>query len=146
MIKIGIEVSRRNLHCDLIENPGRYFFIQEEGCRTYLCIQTCDTQGEDTLAHNIDVLIPNEKGNLYSIFEEVLEEINNDISIERQEWNRHSLSGNRYPISSQLVQMLQMLSIMPDFVDWIISSILTNGRNLVLYPNEDLDELASGFR
>ena len=142
MIKIGIEVSRRNLHCDLIENPGRYFFIQEEGCSTYLCIQTCDTQGEDTLAHNVDVLIPNEEGNLYSIFEEVLEEINNDISIERQEWKRDSLSGNRYPISSQLVQML---SIMPDFVDWIISSILLNGRNLVLYPNEDLDELVSGL-
>jgi hypothetical protein len=143
LIKIGIEVSRRNLHCDLIENPGRYFFIQEEGCRTYLCIQTCDTQGEETLAHNVDVLIPNEEGNLYSIFEEVLEDINNDISIERQEWKRDSLSGNRYAISSQLVQML---SIMPDFVDWIISSILLNGRNLVLYPNEDLDELASGFR
>jgi hypothetical protein len=143
LIKIGIEVSRRNLHCDLIENPGRYFFIQEEGCRTYLCIQTCDTQGEETLAHNVDVLVPNEEGNLYSIFEEVLEEINNDISIERQEWKRDSLFGNRYPISSQLVQMLSM---MPDFVDWIISSILLNGRNLVLYPNEDLDELASGFR
>ena len=143
MIKIGIEVSRRNLHCDLIENPGRYFFIQEEGCRTYLCIQTCDTQGEETLAHNVDVLVPNEEGNLYSIFEEVLEVINNDISIERQEWKRDSLFGNRYPISSQLVQMLSM---MPDFVDWIISSILLNGRNLVLYPNEDLDELASGFR
>ena len=143
MIKIGIEVSRRNLHCDLIENPGRYFFIQEEGCSTYLCIQTCDTQGEETLAHNVDVLVPNEEGNLYSIFEEVLEDINNDISIERQEWKRDSLFGNRYPISSQLVQMLSM---MPDFVDWIISSILLNGRNLVLYPNEDLDELASGFR
>ena len=139
MIKIGIEVSRRNLHCDLIENPGRYFFIQEEGCRTYLCIQTCDTQGEETLAHNVDVLVPNEEGNLYSIFEEALEVINNDISIERQEWKRDSLFGNRYPISSQLVQMLSM---MPDFVDWIISSILTNGRNLVLYPNEDIDELA----
>jgi len=143
LIKIGIEVSRRNLHCDLIENPGRYFFIQEEGCRTYLCIQTCDTQGEETLAHNVDVLVPNEEGNLYSIFEEALEVINNDISIERQEWKRDSLFGNRYPISSQLVQMLSM---MPDFVDWIISSILLNGRNLVLYPNEDLDELASGFR
>jgi len=35
---------------------------------------------------------------------------------------------------------------MPDFVDLIISSILLNGRNLVLYPNEYLDELASGFR
>ena len=143
MIKIGIEVSRRNLHCDLIENPGRYFFIHEEGCRTYLCIQTCDSQGEDTKAHNVDVLVPNEEGNLYSIFEEVLEDINNDISIERQEWKRDSLFGNRYPISSQLVQMLSM---MPDFVDWIISSILLNGRNLVLYPNEDPDELASGFR
>ena len=143
MLKIGIEVSRRNLHCDLIENPGRYFFIQEEGCRTYLCIQTCDTQGEETLAHNVDVLVPNEEGNLYSIFEDVLEDINNDINIERQDWKRYSCPGNRYPISSQLVQML---SIMPDFVDWIISSILTNGRNLVIYPNEDLDEFKSGFR
>jgi hypothetical protein len=99
--------------------------------------------GRRDLAHNVDVLVPNEEGNLYSIFEEVLEDINNDISIERQEWKRDSLSGNRYPISSQLAQMLSM---MPDFVDWIISSILLNGRNLVLYPNEDLDELASGFR
>jgi hypothetical protein len=143
LIKIGIEVSRRNLHCDLIENPGRYFFIQEEGCRIYLCIQTCDSQGENTLAHNIDVLAPNEEGDLYSIFEEVLKDIKNDISIERQEWKGHSFLGNRYPISSQLEQML---SIMPDFVDWIISSILTRGRNLVIYPNEEIDELASGFR
>ena len=139
MIKIGIEVSPRNLHCDLIENPGRYFFIQEEGCRTYLCIQTCDSQGEDTLAHNLDVLVPNEEGNLYSIFEEALEDINNDIIIERRERDRHSSPGNRYPISSQLEQMLSM---MPDFMDWMISSILTNGRNLVIYPNEDIDELA----
>jgi hypothetical protein len=143
LIKIGIEVSRRNLHCDLIENPGRYFFIQEEGCRTHLCIQTCNSQGEDTIVHNIDVLVPNEKGDLYSIFEEVLEDINNDIFLERQEGNRHSRPGNRYPISDQLVQML---SIMPDFLDWIISSILTNGRNLVLYPNEDIDEISSEFR
>jgi hypothetical protein len=139
MIKIGIEVSRKNLHCDLIENPGRYFFIQEEGSRIYLCIQTCDSQGENIKAHNIDVLVPNEEGNLYSIFEDVLEDIINDITIERQDWKKHSCPGNRYPVSSQLVQMLSM---MPDFVDWIISSILTNGRNLVLYPNEDIDELA----
>ena len=143
MIKIGIEVSRKDLHYDLIENPGRYFFIQEEGCRTYLCIQTCDSQGEDTLEHNIDVLVPNEEGNLYSIFEDVLEDIHNDITIERQDWKRRSCPENGYPISSQLVQML---SVMPDFVDWIISSILTKGRNLVLYPNEDINELASGFR
>ncbi len=136
MLKIGIEVSRRNLHCDLIENPGRYFFIQEEGCGNYLCIQTCDSQGEDTKAHSIDVLVLNEEGNLYSIFEDVLEDIHNDITIERQDWNRHPLSGNIYPISSQLEQMLSM---MPDFVDWIISSILTNKRNLVLYPNEDIN-------
>jgi hypothetical protein len=32
---------------------------------------------------------------------------------------------------------VQMLSVMPDLMDWIISSILTNGRNLVLYPSED---------
>ena len=134
LIKIGIEVSRRNLRCDLIENPGRYFFILEESGRTILCIQTCDSEGEDIKMHAIDVLVPNVEGTLYSIFEDVLEDYINDVTIERQDWETHSCHGNRYPVSSQL---MQILSMMPDLMDWIVSSILTNGRNLVLCPIED---------
>jgi hypothetical protein len=130
MIKIGIEVSSRNLRCDLLENPGRYFFIREADSRASLCIQTCNSQGEDIKTHIVDALSPNGEGNLYSIFEDDI----NDAILERLEWKRHSCLEDRYPISSQLEQAL---SVMPDFMDWIISSILANGRNLVIYPSED---------
>lgn len=130
MIKIGIEVNSRNLRHDLLDNPGRYFFILEADRRASLCIQTCDFQGEDIKIHIIDCLAPNGEGNLYSIFEDGI----NDAVLGRLEWKRHSCREDKYPVSSQLVQML---SVMPDFMDWIISSILTKGRNLVLYPSED---------
>ncbi len=130
MIRIGIEVSSRNLHCDLLENPGRYFFILETDAWASLCIQTCDIEGEDIITHIIDCLAPNGKGNLYSIFEDGI----NDAILERQEWKRQSCQEDSYAISPQLVQML---SKMPDLMDWIISSIITHGRNLVLHPSED---------
>ena len=130
MIRIGIEVSSRNLHCDLLENPGRYFFILEADSRASLCIQTCDIQGEDIRTHIIDCLAPNGEGNLYSIFEDGI----NDAVLERQEWKRQSLHEDKYEVSPQLVQMLSM---MPDLMDWIVSSVLSSGRNLVLYPSKD---------
>jgi len=134
MIKIGIEVSSRNLHCDLLDNPGRYFFILESDAWASLCIQTCDTQGEDIRTHMIDCLAPNGKGNLYSIFEDGI----NDAILERQEWKRQSYRGCNYTVSYAVSsQLAQMLSSMPDLMDWIISSILNRGRNLVLYPFED---------
>jgi len=130
MIKIGIEVSSRNLRCDLLMNPDRYFFIREADSRASLCIQTCDSQGEDIKTHVIDCLAPNGEGNLYSIFEDGI----NDAVLERLEWKRQSCREDKYPVSSQLVHVLSMV---PDFMDWIISSILTKDRNLVLYPSED---------
>ena len=130
MIKIGIEVSSRNLRCDLLENPGRYFFILEAGSRTSLCIQTCDFQGENIRTHIIDCLAPNGDGNLYSIFEDGI----NDTISERQEWNGQSCHEDKYAVSPQLVQMLSM---MPDLMNWILSSIITRGRNLILYPSRD---------
>ena len=132
MIKIGIEASRRNLHCDLLDNPGRYFFILDACGRMALCIQTCDSQGEDITTQMIDCLSLDDDGNLTSIFEDC---VNKTIQ-KPQECRRHSSSGepNGYPVSSQLAEMLSM---MPGLMDWIISSILTNGRNLVIYPSED---------
>ena len=130
MIRIGIEVSSRNLHCDLLENPGRYFFILEADSRASLCIQTCDIQGEDIRTHIIDCLAPNGEGNLYSIFEDGI----NDAVLERQERKSQSFQEDSYAVSPQLVQMLSM---MPDLMDWILSSIITHGRNLILYPSKD---------
>ena len=128
MIRIGIELSSRNLRRDLLENPCRYFFISVTDSRPILCIQTCDFQGENIRTHIIDCLAPNGDGNLYSIFEDGI----NDAVLERLERMCQSSHINEYEVSPQLVQMLSM---MPDLMDWIISSILRDGRNLVLYPS-----------
>ena len=130
MIRIGIEVSSRNLHCDLLENPGRYFFILEADGRASLCVQTCDIHGEDIITHIIDCLALNGEGNLYSIFEDGI----NDAVLEQQERKSQSFQEDSYAVSPQLVQMLSM---MPDLMDWILSSIITHGRNLILYPSKD---------
>ena len=127
MIKIGIEASRKKLRCDLLEHPGRYFFILVIENRATLCVRTCDFQGEGIEAHVIDGLVLKGDGNLYSIFEDDI----NDTLLELHNFKRHSYDWDEYPISPQLVQII---SRMPDLVDWIISSILTKGRNLVIYP------------
>ena len=126
MIRIGIEVSRRNLRCDLLEHPERYFFILRADSRASLCIRTCDSQGENIQAHIIDGFSLNEDGNLYSVFEDGI----NDAILEWHDRKSHSSEGEEYPLSSHLVHMI---SRMPDLVDWIVSSILSNGKNLVIY-------------
>ncbi len=129
MIRIGIEVSSRNLRCDLLENPGRYFFILATGGQATLCIKTCDFHGEDIKMHIIDALAPDGEGNLDSIFEDGI----NGAILEWQDWKKPSMKGGEYPISSHLVRVL---SGMPDLMDWIISSILNNERNLIVCPFE----------
>jgi hypothetical protein len=126
MIRIGIEVSRRNLHCDLLEHPGRYFFILVTDSRATLCIRTCDSQGENIQTHIIDGFSLNDEGNLYSVFEDGI----NDAILELCDWKIHSSEGEEYPLSSHLVLII---SRMPDLVDWIVSSILAKGINLVIY-------------
>ena len=125
MIRIGIEASRRNLRCDLLEHPGRYFFILLADSRATLCIRTCDSRGENIQAHVIDGLSLNEEGNLYSVFEDGI----NDAILELHAWKRHSCEGDEYPLSFHLAGKI---SGMPDLVDWIISSILSNGKNLII--------------
>jgi len=126
MIRIGIEVSRRNLRCDLLEHPRRYFFIVQTDSRAFLCIRTCDSQGENIQAHIIDGFSLKEDGKLYSIFEDGI----NDAILELHDRMSRSCEGDEYLLSYHLVQMI---SGMPDLVDWIVSSILSNGKNLVIY-------------
>ena len=129
MIRIGIEVSRRNLRCDLLEHPGRYFFILLVDSRATLCIRTCDSRGENIQVHTIDGLSLKEDGNLYSVFEDGI----NDAVLELHDWKSHSCLGDQYPLSFHLVQMI---STMPDLVDWFISSVLSDGKNLVIYSSD----------
>lgn len=128
MIRIGIEVSRRKLLNDLLDNPGRYFFILSEGGRAALCIQTCDSQGDDVRTHMIDGLALTEEKELRSIFDDGI----NDSILAGYEWKRQTSWQKEYPISPRLEHTLRRL---PDLMDWIISKMLTGERNLVIYPS-----------
>jgi hypothetical protein len=132
VIRIGIEVSSRNLHNDLLEHPERYFFILLADGLASLCIRTCDSQGENIQAHIIDGFSLNEDGNLYSVFEDGIK----DAVLELQGWKNRSCQGDKYPLSSHL---MHMISRMPDLMDWIISSIVCNGKNLVIYSEDSKD-------
>jgi len=127
MIKIGIEVSRRKLLSDLLDNPGRYFFILSEGDRAALCIQTCNLQGEDIRTHIIDGFALDKNGELISLFDDGI----SDSLLKGLNWKRRTHGEKEYPISSNLEHTLCRL---PDLMDWIISSLLVRDRNLVIYP------------
>ncbi len=128
MIKIGIEVSRRKLHADLLDNPGRYFFILSEGGRAALCIQTCNFQGEEIRTHIINGFALNKDGELNTIFDDGI----NDSILMSYKCKRRTPGENEYPISSNLENTLRRL---PDLMDWIISRVLIRDRNLVIYPS-----------
>ena len=127
MIKIGIEASRNKLRCDLLEHPERYFFILAIDSNASLCIRTCDSRGENIQAHIIEGLYLSEDGDLHSVFEDGI----NDALFEMHHWKSHSCIGDEYPISRHL---MHTISQMPDLANWIISSILVNGKNLMLNP------------
>ncbi len=128
MIKIGIEVSRRKLFSDLLENPGRYFFVLSEGGRAALCIQTCNFQGEDVRTHIINGFALNKDGELNSIFDDGI----NDSILMCCKWKRTIPDENEYPISTHLENTLSRL---PDLMDWIISKVLIRDRNLVIHQS-----------
>lgn len=125
-IKIGIELSYGRLRSDLLTHPERYFFVLVADGQAFLCIRTCDRQGENMEAHIIDGLAPDKDGNLVSVFEEGIR----DAVLELRDRKRSSYEGDEYPISSYLARMICQMA---DLTDWIVSSILTNGKNLVLF-------------
>ena len=132
MIKIGIEVSHEKLQYDLLKNPARYFFIMIVDDLAYLCIRTCDIQGEDIASHAVDGLMADNDGNLVSIFRDELE----DTIIEIRNRSLSSCEENEYPISAHLAWLI---SATPGLIDWILSSIVKDGRNIVLNALSDLE-------
>jgi len=132
LIKIGLEVSHEKLQHDLLMHPARYFFIMIVDGLAYLCIRTCDIQGEDIASHAVDGLMADNDGNLVSIFRDELE----DSIIEIRNSRISSLEADEYPISAHLAWLI---SATPGLIDWILSCIVKDGRNIVLNALSDLE-------
>jgi len=124
-MRIGIEVSHKRLRYDLRWHPERYFFIMLEDSHASLCIRTCDATGENIQMHIIDGLSLNDNGDLYSVFAYLID----DAMSRRGNEERNSVQSGEFPLTSNLIQVI---SKMPDLVDWIMNSIITNKRNLVM--------------
>lgn len=125
MIKIGIECTFERLRCDILAHPKVYFFVLLIDGHATLCIRTCNSRGEEITAHIVDGLMPDPNGNLISAFEEEIK----DTLMEQMYSVKHSCDGYDYPISSRLEAKI---SSMPGFIDWIMSSVLTKERHILL--------------
>jgi hypothetical protein len=127
LIKVGLETAKRDLCDDMLLHPCRYFFILMIENQAALCIRTCDSQGEELQSHVVDGLVADSDGNLASIFEE-------DISTALKEQKEAKISSDGellIPISPAIAEKIRLL---PGLIDWIISYVLTRGRNIVIYP------------
>jgi hypothetical protein len=128
-MRIGIEVDQKKLRYDLRWHPERYFFILLADGRASLCIRTCDATGEDVQMHIIDGLSLSDDGSLYSIFAYLID----DAMSKRNNQKRGVIQMGEFPLTSNLIQTI---SKMPDLVDWIMNTIITKKRNLVInYAN-----------
>ncbi len=79
------------------------------------------------MAHIVDGLMPDQNGNLISAFEEEIK----DTLMEHMYSVKRSYDGYEYPISSRLEAKI---SSMPGLIDWIMSSVLTRERHILLNP------------
>jgi hypothetical protein len=125
LIKIGIESTKTKLRRDILSHPDRYFFVLLLSGRATLCIRTCNSRGEDIRAQLIDGLVLDHDGNLISIFEEDL----NDIVSEMEYRKPRTMDGEEYPLSPHIAWII---STLPDMIDWIISSLLNDDRNILI--------------
>lgn len=127
MIKIGIESTSEKLRQDLLLHPARYFFIQVLDGQPALCVRTCNSEGEDWRSHVLDGLVHDGQGNLVSVFAEDLL----TAMLEARDARGRGLEGG-YGLSCALENSITQ---MPDFVDWMISSVLKDGRHILLFSS-----------
>ncbi|MDD4579448.1 MAG: hypothetical protein PHF80_02100 [Methanothrix sp.] len=76
--------------------------------------------------HIIDGLSLSDEGGLYSVFAYLI----NDAISKRNEVEEGCNQRDEFPLTPNLVRMI---SRMPDLVDWILNTIITKKRNLVIY-------------
>lgn len=132
LIKVGLEATREDLHKEILAHPCRYLFILATGNRAALCLRTCDGTGENLQSHVVDCLTPDSEGNLVSLFEEELQEavMNRNKSTILSDGDLSD--GDE--ICSISPDIAEKIGILPGFVDWIISSVPSKDRNIVIYP------------
>jgi hypothetical protein len=127
LIKVGLEASREELRKELLSHPCRYFFVLMIDNRAVLCIQTCDSIGEDLQSHVVDSLVPDSSGNLVSVFEE-------ELYLAIKDWRRPNGLSNGEELHSISPAIIEKIRLLPGFVDWIISTVLTKDRNILIDP------------
>jgi hypothetical protein len=127
LIKVGLEATREDLSKELQMHPCRYFFILVTDNRAALCIRTCDDKGEDLQSHVVDGLTSDSAGNLVSLFEE-------DLQMVVMDRNRSPILSDGAELYSISLDIAKRIRILPGFVDWIISAVLTKDRNILIHP------------
>jgi hypothetical protein len=127
LIKVGLEATREDLSKELQMHPCRYFFILVTDNRAALCIRTCDDKGEDLQSHVVDGLTSDSAGNLVSLFEE-------DLQMVVMDRNRSPILSDGAELYSISLDIAKRIRILPGFVDWIISAVLTKYRNILIHP------------
>jgi hypothetical protein len=124
-MRIGIELDHKKLRHDLRWHPERYFFILLADSHASLCIRTCDATGEDIKMHIIDGLSLDADGSLYSVFACLID----NAICRRSNEERGSIQMSEFPLTPSLILKI---SKMPDLIDWMMNSIITKKRNLVM--------------
>lgn len=127
LIKVGLEATHEDLHRELLAHPCRYFFILVTDNRAALCIRTCDCRGENLQSHVVDGLTPDSAGNLVSLFEK-------DLQVVVSDQNRSIISSDNDELRSISPDIAEKIRILPGFVDWIMSTVLTGDRNILINP------------
>jgi hypothetical protein len=122
---MGVEASAAELYDQILTHPDRYFFILVTEGQVVLCMQTCDRQGENSKVQEIDCLAYDPQNSLVSAFQEDLME-----AMMKRELFVKYLDGDRYPISAAI---REKITGMPDLIEWIISSISSEGRCIQFY-------------
>ncbi len=126
MIKIGIEATINKLRRDMLLCPAKYFFIMIVDGQAALCIQTCDSQGENSRAHIIDALTPNSEGNLVSLIADSIQAAMLEYGFTRVQLHE----GDEYNITGPLSAKI---SETPGLVDWIVSSVLNEDCHILIH-------------
>lgn len=72
--------------------------------------------------------MPDSNGNLVSVFEGGIKE----ALIERKHSVKHSCEGYEYSLSASLKEKI---THMPGLIDWIMTTVLTEERHILLNPS-----------
>lgn len=128
---IGLNVSRRALQYDLLMHPERYFFIQTMGHSASLCIRTCDAEGKSIQVHILDGFSFHDDGD--GCGRSVFADLINDAVCEMRYTASCSSPRDEYPLSFHLSKKI---SGMPDMMEWIVFTILSEEKNLIIYSSD----------